>query len=182
VQTARPDLGAEAAADGTVTLVFSDMEGFTKMTESLGDVAAHQIVQTHNQIVREQTAAHAGREVELRGDGFLLAFSSARQAALCAIALQRAFAAHNAGNGGHPIRIRVGVHTGEAIKDADKFFGKSMIQAFRIADLAAGEEILTSSLTAELLRNAGDLRFEAEREVELKGLEGRHRVYALGWR
>jgi predicted ATPase/class 3 adenylate cyclase len=182
VQAARPDLGVDTAADGTVTLVFSDMEGFTRMTESLGDIAAHQVVQAHNQIVREQTAAHGGREVELRGDGFLLAFSSARQAAMCAISLQRAFAAHNASNGGHRIRIRIGVHTGEAIKDAEKFFGKTVIQAFRIADLATGEEILTSSLTAELLRNAGDLRFDAEREVELKGLEGRHRVYALDWR
>ncbi len=182
VQTARPDLASEAAADGTVTLVFSDMEGFTRMTESLGDIAAHQIVQAHNQIVREHTAAHGGREVELRGDGFLLAFASARQAALCAISLQRAFAAHNASDGAHPIRVRIGVHTGEAIKDAEKFFGKTVIQAFRIADLAAGEEILTSSLTAELLRNAGDLRFDAERDVDLKGLEGRHRVYALNWR
>jgi len=182
VQVARPDLAADTAADGTVTLVFSDMEGFTRMTESLGDIAAHQVVQTHNRIVREQTAAHGGREVELRGDGFLLAFSSARQAALCAIALQRALAAHNASNGGRPIRIRIGVHTGEAIKDAEKFFGRTVIQAFRIADLAAGEEILTSSLTAELLRSAGDLHFKAEREVELKGLEGRHRVYALEWR
>ncbi len=182
VQTAQPDLSADAAADGTVTLVFSDMEGFTHMTESLGDIAAHQVVQTHNRIVREQAAAHGGREVELRGDGFLLAFPSARQAALCAISLQRAFAAHNASNGGRPVRIRIGVHTGEAIKDAEKFFGKTVIQAFRIADLAAGEEILTSSLTAELLRSAGDLRFDAEREVELKGLEGRHRVYALDWR
>jgi class 3 adenylate cyclase len=181
VQAARPDLGAHAAADGTVTLVFSDMEGFTRMTESLGDVAAHQVVQAHNRIVREQTAAHGGREVELRGDGFLLAFSSARQAALCAISLQRAMAAHNASNGGRPIRIRIGVHTGEALRDADKFFGRSVIQAFRIADLAVGEEILTSSLTAELLRSAGDLRFGAEREVELKGLEGRHRVYPLHW-
>jgi predicted ATPase len=182
VQVARPDLGGAAAADGTVTLLFSDMEGFTRMTESLGDLAAHEVVQTHNRIVREQTATHGGREVELRGDGFLLAFASARQAALCAISLQRALATHNASNGEHQIRIRIGVHTGEAIKDAEKFFGKTVIQAFRIADLARGEEILTSSITAELLRSAGDLRFAAGREVELKGLEGRHRVYALEWR
>jgi class 3 adenylate cyclase len=182
VQAARPDLGSATAADGTVTLLFSDMEGFTRLTESLGDVAAHQLVQAHNRIVREQTAAFGGREVELRGDGFLLAFASARQAALCAVSLQKSLAAHNASNGGRVIRIRIGIHTGEAIKDADKFFGRTVIQAFRIADLAAGEEILTSSLTAELIRSAGDLRLGGEREVELKGLEGRHRVYALDWR
>jgi len=182
VQAARPDMSVDAAADGTVTLVFSDMEGFSRMTESLGDIAAHRLVQEHNRIVRDQTAAHGGREIELRGDGFLLAFSSARSAALCAIALQRGFAARNASGGARPIRIRVGIHTGEAIRDADKFFGRTVIQAFRIADLAAGEEILTSSVTAELLGNAGDLRFSGGREVELKGLEGRHRVLALEWR
>ena len=182
MQAARPDLRADAADDGTVTLLFSDMEGFTRMTESLGDLAAHRLVQEHNGIVREQTSAHGGREVELRGDGFLLAFPSARRAARCAIALQRSFASRNASDGKRPIRIRIGIHTGEAIADADKFFGKTVIQAFRIADLAAGEEILTSSVTAELLRNAGDLRFGSEREVELKGLDGRHRVHALDWR
>ena len=162
--------------------MFSDMEGFTRMTESLGDLAAHRVVQAHNQIVREQTAAHGGREVELRGDGFLLAFPSARSAALCAVALQRHFAAHNGSEPASPIRVRIGLHTGEAIRDADKFFGKTVIQAFRIADLAKGEEILASALTKELLANAGYLRFDAGREVELKGLAGPHRVYALDWR
>jgi class 3 adenylate cyclase len=95
--------------------------------------------------------------------------------------LQRAFAAHSEANPERSIRIRVGLHTGEAIQDADSFFGKTVIQAFRIADLAAGEEILASSLTKELLSSAGDLRFDEGREVELKGLDGLHRVFALGW-
>jgi class 3 adenylate cyclase len=182
VQERRPDLRSHAAADGTVTLMFSDMEGFTRMTESLGDLAAHRVVQEHNRVVREQCAAHGGREVELRGDGFLLAFPSARSAALCAVALQRAFAAHNGRDPEATIRVRIGLHTGEAIRDADKFFGKTVIQAFRIADLAKGGEILTSSLAKELLASAGDLRFDAGREVELKGLAGPHRVFALDWR
>jgi class 3 adenylate cyclase len=182
VQERRPDLRSHAAADGTVTLVFSDMEGFTRMTESLGDLAAHRVVQEHNRVVRELTAAHGGSEVELRGDGFLLAFPSARSAALCAVALQRSFAAHNAREPAQPIRVRIGLHTGEAIREAEKFFGKTVIQAFRIADLARGEEILTSALTKELLANAGDLRFDPGREVELKGLSGPHRVYSLEWR
>ncbi len=182
VQAARPDMSANAAADGTVTLVFSDMEGFSRMTEALGDQAAHRLVQEHNHIVREQTAAHGGREIELRGDGFLLAFPSARSAARCAIALQQVFASRNASDADRPIRIRIGIHTGEAIRDADKFFGRTVIQAFRIADLAAGEEILASSVTAELLRSSRDLRFAQEREVELKGLDGRHRVFPLDWR
>ena len=79
VQTGRPDFGKHAAADGTVTLMFSDMQGFTSMTERLGDEAAHRVIQTHNRILREQVAAHEGREVDSQGDGFLLAFPSARE-------------------------------------------------------------------------------------------------------
>jgi hypothetical protein len=105
VQTAQPDLGADAAADGTVTLVFSDMEGFTIMTE--------------------------------RASATLRRTASCRSTTASCASRQRS---------------------------------------------TADAEILTSSLTAELLRNAGDLRFDAEREVELKGLEGRHLLFALDWR
>ena len=181
VQQQRPDLSSHASPDGTVTLMFSDMEDFTGMTERLGDVEADRVVQAHNQIVRELTAAHGGHEVELRGDGFLLAFASARQAAQCAIALQRAFCERAENETGQPLRVRIGLHTGEAIKDADKFFGRTVIQAFRIADLADGGEILVSSLTGELVSSAGDLRLGTPREVDLKGLSGTHRVVPLEW-
>ncbi len=111
----------------------------------------------------------------------LLAFAGARQAVLCAISLQRTFLARSASEPDPPIRIRIGLHTGEAIKDADKFFGKSVVQAFRVADLASGGEILISSLTKDLVQSAGDLAFDEGREVELKGLEGTHRVFAVRW-
>ena len=181
VDRRRPDLTPHAAPDGTVTLMFSDMEGFSAMTERLGDRRAHEVVQSHNRIVREQLAAHDGYEVELQGDGFLLAFGSARKAALCAIGIQRALAAHNEAGGDPPIRVRIGLHTGEAIKDADKFFGKTVIQAYRIADHARAGEILVSSLFKQLVESAGDLRFEAARQVELKGLSGTHQLYAVAW-
>lgn len=68
-----------------------------------------------------------------------------------------------------------------AIKDADKFFGRSVVQAFRVADLAQGGEILISSLTRDLVSSGGDLIFDAGREVELKGLSGTHRVFGVRW-
>ena len=86
----RPDFRRHAAPDGRVTLMFSDMEGFTEMTERLGDREAHRVIQTHNGIVREQLGAHGGVEVGVQGDGFLIAFSDARHALRCAIAIQRA--------------------------------------------------------------------------------------------
>jgi class 3 adenylate cyclase/tRNA A-37 threonylcarbamoyl transferase component Bud32 len=177
----RPDLAPHTAPDGTVTLMFSDMEGFTEMTERLGDLAAREVIRAHNAIVREQLAAHGGYEVELQGDGFLLAFSSARRGLLCAITVQRAFAAYNEAHPDEPIRVRIGLHTGEALKDADKFFGKTVILAARIAAQAKGGEILVSSLLKELTQSVGDLRFGKGREVELKGISERQRLFPVEW-
>jgi class 3 adenylate cyclase len=182
LRRAPPDLYEHASPDGTVTLMFSDMEGFTEMTERLGDQAAHVVIQRHNAIVREQLQIHAGYEVELQGDGFLLAFKGARSALLCAMGIQRALAAHNDAHADQPIRVRIGLHTGEAIKDADKFFGRTVIQAYRIADQARSGEILVSSLLKELVQTSADLRFGEAREIELKGLSGKHLVFAAEWR
>ena len=177
----RPDLSSEAAPDGTVTLMFSDMEGFTPMTERLGDLRARDVVRDHNRIVRDQFAAHSGYEVELQGDGFLVAFSSARRALLCATSIQRAFAAYNAEHGDEPIRVRIGLHTGEALKDADKFFGRTVILASRIAGEAQGGEILVSSLLRELTVSTGDLRFGEGREIRLKGIAEPQSLYPVVW-
>ena len=182
VRDEQPDLRSHAAPDGTVTLMFSDMEGFTAMTERLGDLAARTVIGHHNRIVRHQLAAHGGFEVELQGDGFLLAFPSARRALLCAIAIQRDMAAHSAAHPDEPIRVRIGLHTGEALREADKFFGKTVILAARIAAQAQGGEILVSSLVKELTQSAGDLRFDAGRDAALKGLSGTYTLHPVGWR
>ena len=177
----RPDFASHAARDGTVTLMFSDMEGFAEMTERLGDRAAHAIIQEHNRIVREQCTAHGGHEVELQGDGFLLAFKSARSAILCAMDLQRAFARWSEEHPDEPIRVHIGLHTGEAIKDRDGFFGMTVIQAARIASEAKGGEILLSLPLRNLLEIAGDLSFAEARRVVLKGLTGVHELSPLVW-
>jgi class 3 adenylate cyclase len=182
VEERRPDLASHTAPDGTVTLMFSDMEGFTAMTERLGDLQARDVIRDHNRIVRDQVAAHDGYEVELQGDGFLLAFGSARRAVQCAIAMHQAFARRNARGSAEPIRVRIGLHTGEALRDADKFFGRTVIMAARIAAQAAADEILVSNLLKELTESTGDLHFDAGRQVELKGISGTQRVFAVEWR
>ena len=115
------------------------------------------------------------------GDGFMLAFASARNAIQCSIAVQRAFAAHNNQGTGEPIRVRMGLHTGEAIKEEQDFFGRNVILAARISAKGRGGEILVSSLVKELTESAGDIRFEGERDVELKGLGGFTRIYPVLW-
>ncbi len=115
------------------------------------------------------------------GDGFMLAFSGARRALHCAIAIQGAFLAYNDLHPEESIRVRIGLHTGEAIKEAEDFFGRNVILAARIANQALGGEILVSSLLKELTQSAGDIQFGEGREVEMKGLAGVYRVYQVVW-
>ena len=168
-------------ARGTVTIMFSDIEGFTAMTERLGDQRAHEILRAHSTILREQIAAHGGFEVKAQGDGFMVAFPSARRALLGAVAIQRAMAADGAGHADAPIRVRLGLHTGEAIKEGDDFHGRSVIVAARIAAAAQSGEILVSAPVRELVESAAEFTFDRGRDVELKGLTGRHRVFAVRW-
>jgi class 3 adenylate cyclase len=80
-----------------------------------------------------------------------------------------------------PIRVRIGLHTGEAIKQDEDFFGKNVILAARVASQAKGGEILVSSLLKEITDSAGEVTFGGEREVELKGLSGTHRLFEVVW-
>jgi class 3 adenylate cyclase len=176
----KPDLKPHAAPDGTVTIMFSDIEGSTAMTERLGDGRWLELLRQHNALVREKLKAHGGFEVKSEGDGFMLAFQSARQALRCAIDIQRAFAERNE-SAEEPIRVRIGLHTGEAIKEGDDFFGKHVNLAARVAGQAAGGEILVSSLLKELTESAGEFAFGDGRAVGLKGLKGKHSVFQVAW-
>jgi class 3 adenylate cyclase len=115
------------------------------------------------------------------GDGFMVAFQSAKKGLECAIAIQRAFAAHNASDGEH-VKVRIGLHAGEAIKEDGDFYGKNVIMASRVAGKANGGEILVSSLLHQLVASSTDAAlFGDARVVELKGLAGAHRVHEVMW-
>ena len=116
------DLGAQASFEGTVTILFSDIEDSSSLYEKLGDLRAHEVIRIHNEIFRQQIAAHRGVEVKALGDSFMIAFSSARRAALCAIAAQRSFAAYCESHPDLPIRVRMGLHVGEAINEFVRLF------------------------------------------------------------
>ncbi|HSW13572.1 MAG TPA: adenylate/guanylate cyclase domain-containing protein [Solimonas sp.] len=181
VQGKRPDFSGALSADGTVTIVFSDMEGFSTMTERLGDQQAHKLIRQHNDLVRGELQRHGGKEVELQGDGFLLAFGDAAAALRCAVAIQRAFAKYSARQPQEPMRVRIGLHTGKPIKEGDRFFGLTVILAARIAGQAKGGEILASAALRERFVDDPEFSFDAGRETELKGLAGRHRMHGLLW-
>ena len=181
VSEERPDLRAQAAPDGTVTMLFTDIENSTVLTERLGDAQWLDVLRTHNAVVREQVQQHSCFEVKSQGDGFMIASQSARRALHCAIGIQRSLDEIN-GQSEEPIQVRMGLHTGEVLKDADDFFGKHVILASRIAGKARGGEILVSSILKELTESGGDIRFGPARDFELKGLTGSYRVHDVIWR
>lgn len=171
----QPDLAASLTVDGTVTIVFTDIVDSTVMLSRLGDAAWMGVVRRHRDVLREATEAHGGTCVETQGDGSMLAFSSARRAVACAQAIQDAIGRDFA-DLSPPLRVRIGIHTGDAIQDAEQFFGTTVHYAARVAAQAVGGEVLVSSLVHDLVPDGS---FLESREVELKGLEGLHRLYAL---
>jgi class 3 adenylate cyclase/pimeloyl-ACP methyl ester carboxylesterase len=182
--------GAEAPAasgapsrepGGVVTILFTDVEGSTALTERLGDAKAREVLRNHERITREALRAHGGAEVKAMGDGFMASFSSATRALECAIAVQRAFAAHDDEHPETPIRVRIGLNAGEPIAEEADLFGTAVIMAARIAAQAKGEEILASDVVRQLVAGKGFL-FADRGEVALRGFEDPVRLYEVRWR
>jgi class 3 adenylate cyclase len=136
------------------------------------------VIRRHNAVIEGVTTAHGGTVVETQGDGSMLAFSSARRAVACAQAIQREIDRSFA-DLSPPIRVRIGIHTGDAMKEAERFFGTTVHYAARVADHALGGEVLVSSTVHELVGSTPGVVFVEGREVDLKGIAGRHRLYAL---
>jgi len=181
VESERPDIRSHAAPDGTVTILFSDIEDSTVLNERLGDQRWLQLLRQHNEIFRQRLRAHDGYEVKNQGDGFMLVFPQPTAALRCAIAVQRDLAEHAAAGDREAIRVRMGLHTGEAIAEQGDFFGRNVVLAARIAAQARGAEILVSEALREQAEGEDGLDFDAGRELELKGMAGTHTVHRAEW-
>ena len=154
IQRDQPDLSGTLAADGTVTIVFTDIVDSTVLLTRLGDHAWREVLRRHDAVIEDATSAHAGTVVEAQGDGSMLAFSSARRAVACAQAIQHEIATAFADDS-PPIRVRIGMHTGDALHEADRFYGTSVHYAARVASQALGGEVLVSNLVRELVAGSG---------------------------
>jgi len=178
VSESRPDLSKSSAPDGTVTIAFTDIEDSLRLNALIGDRRWLDVLRAHNEVVKHTTEEHGGTVVKSQGDGFMLAFASARRAVTCAQAIEAAVA-ETFRDPGSPIRVRIGLHVGETVHEADDHFGHAVNYAARVASAAAGGEIVVSSLVYGLLAQTGEFEFEPAREVELKGVEGLQMVYPL---
>jgi class 3 adenylate cyclase len=177
-------LGLEVTADAETaaavhTILFTDVEGSTSLTERLGDVTAREVLRQHEHTVREALTSHGGAEVKTTGDGFMATFPSATRALECAIAMQRAFAQHNE-SAGEPIRVRVGLNAGEPIAEERDLFGTAVNLAARICGHAEAGQILASDVLRQLVAGK-DFLFADRGEASLKGFDEPVRLFEVKW-
>src|SRR5438445_7961063 len=165
---------------GTVTFLFTDVEGSTRLLRQLRDRYGA-VLAEHQRLLRAAFAAHGGEEVDTQGDAFFFVFSRARDAAAAAADGQRALAAHDWPEGAD-FRVRMGLHTGEPVlSDEGRYHGMGVHRTARIMAAGHGGQILASQATASVLGD-DDLEGISLRDLgehKLKDLERPERIYAL---
>ncbi len=155
---------------GTVTLLFTDIEGSTKLLEALGDEYVQTLAE-HRRVLRNAFAAHGGFEVDTQGDAFFYAFAGAKTAVMAAAEAQQALI-------GGPVRVRMGLHTGDPLVTDEGYAGMDVHRAARIAAAGHGGQVLLSEQTRGLLDEGFevcDLGLH-----RLKDLRAAERIYQLG--
>jgi predicted ATPase/class 3 adenylate cyclase len=136
-----------------MTLLFTDIEGSTTLLQRVGEDVYARALAEHHALIRSSLAAHDGTELTMMGDGFFASFSSPRACAAAAAAMQQALQSHSWPGGGEPLRVRMGVHTGEAEQTVAGPVGLDVHRAARIAAVAHGGQILLSETAAALVRD-----------------------------
>ncbi len=179
-QVERPALMRIAGPDGSVAILFSDIEGSTELNERLGDKEWVRLLARHDAAVRSAITRHDGHVVKTQGDGFMAAFGSPELAVRSAIAMQQAFE-RGSRKGRATVLIRIGIHHGDVVHRDNDIFGRNVAQAARVAALADGGEILVSEAVSDAVADCDDIVLTDPREVELKGLAGEHLVSAVDW-
>jgi class 3 adenylate cyclase len=164
--------------EGTVTLMFTDIENSTDLGIRLGDDQWRRVIAWHDDTIVSIVADHGGTVVKTLGDGAMLAFESTRMAARAAIAIQRAISVPEAPT---EFRVRIGIHIGDVVHTGEDFLGNAVNTAARIASSADGGQIVASRVVHAMLAGSPEFRFGEVHEVELKGIEGLHEVRTLDW-
>ena len=161
--------------------MFTDIEGWTRLAHQLGDQWAHRLLQEHDRILVDCVARHGGQAVKHMGDAFMAAFPSATSALHCAVDIQRALADHNRAHPETPIKVRIGLNSGESIQERNDYFGTAVTVATRITHKARGGQILVSGVVRDLAGSMAEVAFRDAGRRQLKGIPGRQRLYEVVW-
>ncbi|HVH64319.1 MAG TPA: ATPase, T2SS/T4P/T4SS family [Candidatus Dormibacteraeota bacterium] len=170
---------AVGQTEGTVTIMFTDVEESTKLLSTRGFTASHEIMKAYETIIEEKVAEHAGRRIKGLGDGYMISFGSARHGVECALAIQTAIAEYSKQNPDRKIRIRIGVNTGEVVEEGGDIFGAAVNVAARVAGKAKGGQVLVSEIVRELVGPVAELHFEYRGRYKLKGFPDRWRLHQV---
>jgi class 3 adenylate cyclase len=178
----RTEIARVAGPDGTVTILFSDIENSTALNSELGDEAWVKLLADHDRLLHTYVDKHRGHVVKSQGDGYMVVFSTPELALAASLDIQRTLGRTRQRTRRMrrtPIRVRIGLHTGTAIEREGDYFGRNVAMAARVAAMADGGEILVSNEIAEALADAEGFRFTEEDTVEFKGIPGEHRLWSV---
>jgi class 3 adenylate cyclase/tetratricopeptide (TPR) repeat protein len=168
--------------EGTVTVLFTDVVGSTELTTRLGDDAARDVLGGCDELVRQQVERHRGHEVKGTGDGLMVAFTSARRAVACAIDIQRAIFEQGRRDASRAVGVKIGLNTGEVVREEADLFGATVHAAARIAAEGDAGDILVSEGVKIVLGAGTTIELEDRGETQLKGFNEPWRLYSVRWR
>ena len=172
------DIAAEQLPTGAATLLFSDIEGSTRLVRELRD-RYDEVLAEHQRLLRTAFVAHGGHEIDTQGDSFFVAFSSARDAVSAAVESQLSLLSHGWPDG-IPVKVRMGIHSGRTVVRDDRYTGLAIHRAARICAAAHGGQILLSQATQALLEDeeeGSDFSLQDLGEYRLKDFDRPVRLY-----
>src|SRR5436190_1647873 len=163
--------------EGTVSIMFTDVEGSTNLLSTRGFTESHEIMKAYETIVGEKINEHAGRRIKGLGDGVMVSFGSTRHAVECALDIQRAITDYSKANPHRKLRIRIGINTGEVVEEAGDIFGAAVNMAARVAGKAKGGQVLVSEVVRQLVGPVAEINFTYRGHYKLKGFPDRWRLH-----
>ncbi len=171
-RSGQPPRGQRPAASGrAIAILFTDVFGSTELTRLLGDERGHEVVQLHNQAVRQALASQGGREIKHTGDGIMASFLSASVAVECALDIQRRIdALAEEQDDQASLGVRIGINSGKAIAEDEDLFGTAVIMASRICDRAEPGQVLVSNVVQELCAGK-TFELTSQGDATLKGFD-----------
>ena len=169
------------AGSGLITILFTDLVGSTALAQELGDTEADKLRRDHFDQLRRAVKATGGTEVKTIGDAMMVSYSSATDAIAGAVAMQQRVHARNDGSGSPTIAMRVGVSAGDATFEEGDWFGTPVVEASRLCDAAAGDQILVTDIVRVLAGSRAGHEMAPVADIEGKGLAAPMKTCEVKW-